>query len=217
MSYQHIPTSFTDTTKDIPVETTFEGTSGMETAHESSLGELFSSNMSVQMKLMTLARLTRNRVTVLVNQLRPWSEFFDRTYFAAPEGAGDAIGRLTTNGRYFYPNYFLLSLICSSYVLLINASFSLCLIGVLMVYYYIQSEVATLMARGNYTGMITACGQTMSTFQLYIGLAVFSLISFYFTNGSSVVFWLVLTTLGVVAPHAIYRRPALADPAFQFA
>eukprot|EP00796_Vickermania_ingenoplastis_P004456 gene4456-3251_t len=211
----YIPASFTDGDGSVgPGDSSKNLASGVS---DHTLGSIFSSSMPVHMKALAVGQHMKHSVTGLFSQLRPWSEFFDRVYFAAPEGFSDAISRFMANARYFYPNYLLLSLLCSSYVLVINFTFSICLLIALLFYYYVQTEAAALAARGNYLGRISIAGQSLSTFQLYVMIGVFGLVGFYFTNGSSVVFWLLVTTLGVVAPHAMCRRPALVDPAFQFA
>lgn len=211
-AYQHIPTSFTD-----DAGTGGDQLSELDSSHSPSFSEIWSSNLPLQAKLLTVFNGVRSKTASIYRQLRPWSEFFDRSYFSAPEGVSEAISRLTTNFRHFYPNYMLLSVVCSSYILLINLSFALCILFGFLFYYYVQSEVNTLTARGNYNGTVSLFGKTYSTFQLYVGIAVYSLLAFYFTNGSSVLFWLSLTTIGVIVPHAAYRRPALVEPAFQFA
>lgn len=212
-SYEHIPATFTDD-KD---PNSMSG-NGLEPVRDTeSFGDILNSNASLQIKLLRMFNAVKARVASVYSQLRPWGEFFDRAYLGAPAGVGEAISRFSTNFRYFYPNYVLLAMCCSSYVLLMNVSFSICLLAALVFYYYIQSEIASLTARGSYLGVVTVFGKPYSTVQLYIFIGIYALLAFYFTNGSSVLFWLTVTTLGVITPHAMCRRPALVDPGFQFA
>lgn len=182
-----------------------------------SFESIFTSNNSIQGKCMACASLLKYHIVSRYNELRPWSEFLDMSSFVSPNGGGEIISRLSVNCRYFYPNYMLLALLFSSYVLLVNLSFSICfLIGWLM-YTYIRIEAANLSAAGNYFGDISFCGNPVPTAYLYTFLVIYGIISFYFTGGSSVVFWLALATSIAVFPHAIYRRPSIADPTYQLA
>lgn len=185
--------------------------------NNTSFESIFTSNASIQSKGVAFASLLKYHIVSRYNELRPWSEFLDMSSFVAPNGGGEVISRLSVNCRYFYPNYLLIALLLSSYVLLVNLSFTICFFVLWLMYTYIKMEAANLAASGNYFGDISFCGNAVPTAYLYTFLVVFGIISFYFTGGSSVVFWLFLAGAIAVVPHAIYRRPSITDPTYQLA
>lgn len=132
--------------------------------------------------------------------MKPWGEFFDRTKFSAP-GKVEAFSRANKNVSYFYSNYVVVATISSLYVLLINPSFLLCLFASGLLY-------AFLRAKTNANEPIVLVGKEISYTQAWAFLIVFSLLSFYVTGGSSTVFWLVLSSLGTVLGHAMFREPS---------
>lgn len=214
MSYKPVPASFTERAEGHGSD---HRAGGSFDHPEESLFGVLHSNASLDVKFFSAIRVIKNSAIMLYGNVRPWSEFFDRMYFCAPEGISDAIGRLTTNAQYFYPNYFWLSVLLSAYVLAINISFAICLGISLLCFSYVKAETNSLMAKNAFGGSISVCGKQLSTMKLYGGIGVFALASFYVTGGSSVLFWLGIATIGAVVPHAIFRRPAIVDPAFQFA
>lgn len=181
---------------------------------EESYGNIFSSEKPFPAKCIALAKLTKYRASSVFGQLRAWSEFFDLSYFASPNGLSEALGRFAVNARYFSPNYILLGMIVSCYIFLMNIAFSICLLVGVILFFFIRSEVTGHIAAGNYAGSIDICGRSFGTVQLYTFLGVYGLLAFYFTGGSSVLFWLTLCFGIVVVPHAICRRPPLSDAAY---
>lgn len=132
--------------------------------------------------------------------LKPWGEFFDRSKFSAP-GKMEAFSRANKNISHFYSNYVILATISSLYVLLINPSFLMCLFVSLGLYYYLRLKT-------NANEPLIVLGKDISYTQAWASLIVFTILSFYFTGGSSTVFWLVLSSLGTVLSHAMFREPA---------
>lgn len=182
-----------------------------------SLSSIFHSQMPLIEKGKAVVSLSQHHASQLISTLRPWREFFDRTYFARPAGMSEIISRLSRNVRHFYSNYLIVSLICSSYILLINLPFSICLFFGVLFYFYIQSSVIEHRNQADSDQLVYICGYGFTSMQLYIALAVYSLFAFYFTNGSSVVFWLILTSVGVSGTHAVMRRPSIEEPTFSYA
>lgn len=193
---------------------------GMPLTHEHneplpSYASILSSDATVLYKAQSVYAVSRLHVTRSFASLRPWSEFFDMTFFGVPAGVTDVVNRLNRNLPYFYANYLILSLVCSSYILLINLAFSIYVMIMVLWYLYIRSQAAEI-AEAEDPASATATYR-LSPSQGYLALGVVGLIGFYYTSGSSVVFWLLLTSLGVSCGHAAMRRPPLADSAFEFA
>ena len=140
--------------------------------------------------------------------LKPWSEFFDRTKFSAP-GKVEAFSRANKNVAYFYSNYVVLATLTSSYVLVSNLMFSLSMLIALAFYYFIRSKTTS-------EEPISIFGRTMSATQAYSALVLFSLLSFYATDGSSAIFWLLLCGVGSVLTHAMSREPVNDLPIFSY-
>lgn len=182
-----------------------------------SFESIFTSNTSISKKVFSSLNLIKYHITSRYHALRPWSEFFDMSSFVSPSGAGEIISRLSVNCQYFYTNYMLLALVFSSYVLLVNWPFTICFFLGWLLYAYIKTEAASLAACGNYFGDISFCGHPIPTAYLYGFIVLYGIIAFYFTGGSSVVFWLVFLAALAIIPHAAYRRPSIADPTYQLA
>ncbi|KAK7197882.1 PRA1 family protein [Novymonas esmeraldas] len=186
-----------------------------------SYASIVTSDAPVAQKAQQLYSVSRQHVVRNFAALRPWSEFLDTTFFHAPSGVTDTVNRLNRNLPYFYANYLVLSLVCSSYVLLINLPFSI--YAVIMVSWYLfirnrSATIAVLAAQGasEEEQMVIIANRAFTISQLYMMLLVFGVVGFYVTGGSSVIFWLLLTSLGVSIGHAAMRRPPIQDSAFDF-
>lgn len=187
-----------------------------------SYAAIVGSEAPVLSKAQQLYGVTRQHLQRNFSALRPWSEFFDTTFFHSPGGVTDVVNRLNRNLPYFYANYLVLSLVCSSYILLINLPFSI--YAVLMVVFYLfvrnrATAIAVLAAQGasEEEQRVYVAHYAFTVSQLYLMLMVFGVVGFYLTSGSSAVFWLLLTSLGISATHAGMRRPPIQDSAFDFA
>ncbi|KPI85021.1 hypothetical protein ABL78_5930 [Leptomonas seymouri] len=183
---------------------------------------ILSSEESAISKAQKLCSVTRQHVQRHFSALRPWSEFFDTTFFHSPVGVTDVVNRLNRNLSYFYANYLVLSMVCSSYILLINLPFSIYVVFIVFFYLFVRNRsiaVAALAAQGasEEEQRVHIAVYSFTVSQLYLILIVFGVMGFYFTSGSSAVFWLLLTSLGVSCVHAGMRRPPIQDSAFDFA
>lgn len=182
---------------------------------------ILSSNESVGAKAQQVYHVSRQHLMRNFSALRPWSEFFDTTFISSPGGVTDTVNRLNRNLPYFYANYLVLSLACSSYILLINLPFAVFAVIMVMSYLFIRNRstaIAVLAAQGapEEEQMVYIINRGFTISQLYLMLIVCGVVGFYLTSGSSVIFWLLLTSLGVSAGHAAMRRPPVQDSAFDF-
>ncbi|KAG5469778.1 hypothetical protein CUR178_01917 [Leishmania enriettii] len=182
---------------------------------------IFLSDVPLAAKVQQLYHVSRQHVVRNFTALRPWSEFFDTTFFCSPSGVTDSVNRLNRNLPYFYANYLVLSLVCSSYILLINLPFAMYAVTLVIWYLFIRSRsvmVAALAAQGasEEEQMVYIVNRPFTISQLYLMLLIFGVVGFYLTSGSSVIFWLLLTSLGVSVGHASMRRPPIQDSAFDF-
>ncbi|CAM40709.1 conserved hypothetical protein [Leishmania braziliensis MHOM/BR/75/M2904] len=186
-----------------------------------SYASIIFSGSSTAFKVQQLYHVSRQHVMRNFTALRPWSEFFDTTFFHSPSGVTDTVNRLNRNLPYFYANYLVLSFICSSYILLINLPFAVYTVMMVAWYMFIRNRsaiVAALAAQGasEEEQMVYIANRPFTVSQLYLMLVVFGVVGFYLTGGSSVIFWLSLTSLGVSVGHASMRRPPIQDSAFDF-
>lgn len=140
--------------------------------------------------------------------LKPWSEFADRSKFSIP-GKLEGFSRINKNVAYFYSNYVIVAFLGSLYVLIMNPPFTVTMGVALAVYYFLKMKV-------NANEPIVVLGHEVSIYQAYTSLIAFAVLSFYFTGGSSTVFWLVLCGLGTVIIHALLREPQQESTAFSF-
>ncbi|RNF21265.1 RAB-interacting protein [Trypanosoma conorhini] len=146
--------------------------------------------------------------------VRPWKDFFDRQSFSPPSGLNDSLSRLNRNINHYYHNYIIMSLLCSSYVLLLNPTFSLCfLLTAAMCWFVSAKRVEAAETNSNH---FTVSNHRITFSQAYLFIILFAGLSFFLTNGSSVVFWLALSSVGVVAAHAVTRKPSVEEQPFSF-
>lgn len=185
---------------------------GIPHIDQESYADILKSDRSAAQKARDILMLTRYRLAHIFSSVRPWGEFFERSSFIPPEGLSESIDRLRRNVPHFYSNYILLSLICSSYILLINLWFSVVALLTILGYYWIRSASADSIANGDHSGSIYFFDRNWSTTELYTLLAICGIVGFYIWGGSSVMFWLAFTTVGVSGVHAIMRRPSLDAP-----
>ncbi len=140
--------------------------------------------------------------------LKPWAEFADKGKFSVP-GKLEGFGRINKNVAYFYSNYVIVAFVGSLYVLITNPSFTISMAVALAVYYYLKMKV-------NANEPLVFFGREVAIYQAYTSLIAFAVVSFYFTGGSSTVFWLVLCGLGTVLAHALMREPVSDNTSFSF-
>jgi len=141
--------------------------------------------------------------------MRPWSEFADRSKFSVP-GKMEAFSRANKNVSHFYSNYVVVATLSSLYVLVINPSFLISMFVVMAMYYFLRMKATA-------GESIELLGKQISLTQAWTCLILFGVLSFYFTGGSSTIFWLVLSSLGTVLSHAVLREPPLEASPLGFA
>lgn len=140
--------------------------------------------------------------------LKPWSEFFDRSKFSTP-GKMEAFSRANKNLAYFSSNYVVVATIMSAYVLITNVLFLIA--GAISLAFYYYCRVKTSAGEP-----ITIRGKELSPTQAYSLLIGFSIFMFFYTDGSSTVFWLLTCALVSVLGHAVAREPVAETNSFSF-
>lgn len=140
--------------------------------------------------------------------LKPWSEFFDRSKFSTP-GKMEAFSRANKNLAYFSSNYVVVATVMSAYVLITNLMFLIAALISIGFYYYCRMKSTA-------GEPITIRGKELSTTQAYTGLVVFSVFMFFYTDGSSTVFWLLTCAVVSVLGHAVAREPVAETNSFSF-
>lgn len=192
------------------------GTVLAATGPTTSYAEILTADTAPVEKATALYTHTRDTISGHLSTVRPWGEFFDRDFFCKPAGTGDAIQRITKNGSYFYPNYVIVSFVCSSYILLVNLAFSICAMMAFLTFFYVRNRVVAMANTEGSDGLVYFFSHGFTPSQVYVFLIIFGVVSFYLTGGSSVIFWLFLSSVGVSSIHAIFRRPAIEDSTFEF-
>lgn len=142
--------------------------------------------------------------------VRPWREFFDRQTFSPPSNLSDSLNRINRNVNQYYHNYIITALLCSSYVLLINPVFSISMMFIMGIWWYVtMKQNEGLETNCNYLSF----GDFRITFsQAYLAIFILGVFFFFFTGGSSVVFWLLFSSFGSVLLHAVMRKPPREEP-----
>lgn len=156
-------------------------------------------------KAWGFVRFPAEAVRQQLNRVRPWSQFFDREQFASPEGFGDAVSRLRCNVVHFYHNYFVVALLGSLIVLIVNPMFSICMFLMLLMWAYTHKKQMEA-AETNVNHLLIG-NYEISFSKAYILISIFGIISFFLFNGSSVMFWMFFASLGVATVHAVLRKP----------
>nr|CCC94263.1 putative RAB-interacting protein [Trypanosoma congolense IL3000] len=149
-----------------------------------------------------------------LSHVQPWNDFFDREQMIAPDGARDAFSRVTRNANHFYHNYLVIAILGSLIVLIINPLFSVCMFFLLLAWSYVHKKQAE--AAGTNITTLAVGNLEMSFLTAYALLSLIGLITFYVFGGSSILFWLVFASFGVVLIHAMMRKPPGSDDASQF-
>ncbi|RNF04442.1 RAB-interacting protein [Trypanosoma rangeli] len=153
---------------------------------------------------------TRRRLAMVC----PWKEFFDRQSFSLPSGLSDFFSRLNRNINHYYHNYIIMALLCSSYVLLLNPAFALCFLLTVMMCWFVSAKRAE--AAETNSSHFTVASHKITFPRAYLFITLFAGLSFFLTDGSSVVFWLALSSVGVVVVHAAMRKPSVEEQPFSF-
>lgn len=172
-----------------------------------SFASILASDEDTMTKVKKLGNTSKHYIQYQMATVKPWGEFFDRSSFCSPQGANETINRLNRNISHFYSNYVLLSLVCSFYIFFINPAFTVCLMLILFSYMLIRTSAAVMAAKEGSDGRLHLGCYSFHPQQLYLILLVVGAATFYLTGGSSVVFWLLCTSIGVTALHAAMRRP----------
>ncbi|CCW66244.1 unnamed protein product [Phytomonas sp. Hart1] len=176
-----------------------------------SYAKIISSNDPPLVKLRELYHVSVGSLKSLFSRTRPWEEFFNRALFSFPASVSDIPNRISRNIPYFYSNYILLSLVCCSYILLINPLFTLWMLLIPLGFLYIRN----LALHADSTGQVYLWNRAFTPIQLYTILSIVALLSFYFMNGMNIVFLILLISGGVTGLHAMFRQPVFDEPTFQ--
>ncbi|KAH8607285.1 putative PRA1 family protein [Trypanosoma vivax] len=141
--------------------------------------------------------------------VRPWDEFLNRDRLSSPEGVTKAFTRLSRNVNHFYHNYVVLALAGSSFVLLINPLFSLCMLFCLASWCYVRKQHTD--AAGTDVRHLRIGAYEITFTRAYICIVLFGIIMFYLFNGSSVIFWLAASSIGLVVAHGTLHKNTEED------
>jgi hypothetical protein len=170
-------------------------------------------NASLFQRLTYYVQVARHYKDQKLATLRPWREFADRDELSIP-GRLEALSRISENVQYFNSNYAVVVSAISIYILITNVWFMVGMAVCAAAYYWVKLKAAA-------KEPIRIGSTELSTTQANFGLLLLSLFTFYVTNGSSTVFWLVTCAAIVVIGHASCRKPvatiANANPTFSFA
>eukprot|EP00756_Hemistasia_phaeocysticola_P043941 Hpha_TRINITY_DN17526_c0_g1::TRINITY_DN17526_c0_g1_i1::g.92457::m.92457/K20359/RABAC1, PRAF1; PRA1 family protein 1 len=150
-------------------------------------------------KLKALGQWVSAQKTRTLKGVRPWREFAKKSEFSVPKKS-EVWQRLTVNLKYYYSNYFLIVIVLAAWTAISNWFFVVCMaLGVSVYYYYrtVTKDGSPFMCRG----------KEVSALQFNAGFAAASLFLFWLSGGSSVIFWLLVSVVGVIGGHGATREP----------
>eukprot|EP00668_Euglena_longa_P036262 GGOE01046607.1.p2 GENE.GGOE01046607.1~~GGOE01046607.1.p2 ORF type:complete len:191 (+),score=59.65 GGOE01046607.1:44-574(+) len=133
-----------------------------------------------------------------LRSLRPWAEFLDHRKFNVPSKS-EACSRVSHNLGYFYSNYVVVALLVTCYYLFTNVFFMISLAVCASAWYAFRHRTAPWRLGGT---EITAS-------QGYTALVIGTLLLFYLTSGSKVLFGLSSMAAMVCIAHAVAREPGI--------
>lgn len=137
--------------------------------------------------------------TGLFKQRKPWTEVVDRSAFAKPANAQEAITRLRKNAAYFKVNYLIVIMLTLAITFISDPS-SLLSVAVLLVGWFYVFVVRT--------SPITIGGRTFSEREKLMGMAAVSfIVVFFLTNVASLVFYALSVSLLIIGLHGATRVP----------
>lgn len=134
---------------------------------------------------------------VLARQ-RPWSEVFDRNYFAKPDSVADATNRMKKNLSYFRVNYAVLATVVLGIGLLWHPGSLIILLALTAAWiflYFSRSEPVVLFDR------------SYSEREVLIVLGVITFVVIFLTSTGSTIFMGLAMAAALVAVHAALRTP----------
>jgi hypothetical protein len=128
--------------------------------------------------------------------VKPWGLFFEKTNYVQPTKT-EIFSRVPKNISYFYHNYLVIVFLVTLYCLFQNPAFFIGMSICVSLWYWYKGRTEPL-----------RIGNTEITpIQAYAFLIIASLVLFYFTSGSSTIFWLITLALVLVLGHAICYNP----------
>ncbi|KAI9206025.1 prenylated rab acceptor PRA1 [Polychytrium aggregatum] len=151
--------------------------------------------------LENLKETSRSRL----NNIKPFSDFFDRNRFNKPASFAVFSQRVSFNLQYFQNNYLLIVLVFTAYSLITNLLFFISSVLLAFGFRYVSSMPANEPAR--LFGGKVALTQTQS----YIGLAVLTLLTFWLTDAFDIIFWLVVGAGIFIVGHAGFMEPPVEN------
>eukprot|EP01062_Namystynia_karyoxenos_P062726 TRINITY_DN55603_c0_g1_i1.p1 TRINITY_DN55603_c0_g1~~TRINITY_DN55603_c0_g1_i1.p1 ORF type:complete len:266 (+),score=113.78 TRINITY_DN55603_c0_g1_i1:108-800(+) len=131
--------------------------------------------------------------------MRPWREFAARSQFGVPPKS-ELWERVTVNLKYYYSNYLVLVLLLAVWTAISNLFFVICTMLTVAVYYYYR-----MVTRDGSPFVLR--GKEVSSFQFHAGFTGASLLLFWLSGGSSVIFWLIVSVAATIGGHAALREP----------
>ena len=133
--------------------------------------------------------------------VRPWTEFFDRARFSKPENLAVVRSRLMQNLVYYQTNYLMVFGVVLVYSLLTNLwfLFSILLLSGLFFYTYgyVSDEGVMLLNR------------RFSREQIYRCIAIATIPLMWISSAGYTIFWLCCASGLIITSHAIFSGPCL--------
>eukprot|EP01064_Diplonema_japonicum_P027960 TRINITY_DN4195_c0_g1_i1.p1 TRINITY_DN4195_c0_g1~~TRINITY_DN4195_c0_g1_i1.p1 ORF type:complete len:242 (+),score=32.54 TRINITY_DN4195_c0_g1_i1:68-793(+) len=158
--------------------------------------------MGIRQRAMQMFYMAKGMAETSWRGMRGWRDFADRSKFNPPNKM-DALSRAKVNLVYFKSNYMFLMGILTVWTVLSNIMFTLSMVasGCAWKIYFEFSD-------GGRNTVHLAGDKQLRPIEAYVGLAFLTFLLFYFTGGSSTVFWLVTTCIIVILGHATMREAA---------
>eukprot|EP00755_Sulcionema_specki_P000819 Sspe_Gene.115814::Locus_103946_Transcript_1_1_Confidence_1.000_Length_1666::g.115814::m.115814/K20359/RABAC1, PRAF1; PRA1 family protein 1 len=136
--------------------------------------------------------------------LRSWKEFVDHAKFVPPASKVEAFERARINLVYFRSNYYAIAAVIVAYAILTNLFFFFAMAFSFTLYKLYELYIAD--------GSDLRIGtRVVKPIEAYAVIFLTTLFLFWFSGGSSLVFWVVTSCSFVILAHASLREAAVTQ------
>lgn len=136
--------------------------------------------------------------------IRPWTTFFNTSYFKTPPSVQKLTQRIVRNIMYFQSNYFIVSLILTLYCLITSPLLLLAVCCSLTACY--------MLGRRNPDQKLKVFGRELTLPQQYALVAGCSLPVYIWAGAGSAMFWVLGASIFFITLHAAFFNVSVVQP-----
>ncbi|KAL7677829.1 hypothetical protein ACOME3_004062 [Neoechinorhynchus agilis] len=141
------------------------------------------------------------------NSVRPWLEFLNTSRISLPKTPRRAIRRVLSNVEYFQSNYFIIFVVLGIYSIVTSPLILLVVIIMLLGFYMVNTKSSS-------QSPLTLFGRQVPVFYQYVAVVAFSLPLFFLAKATSVIFWILGASIGIVLVHSALYTPSQQEDSF---